>query len=246
MTGPRRGRLVRRLLVLVVVPFVLLIVAGLAANLRLMAHLDRVPGAFDGLAERPAATAGTTILLLGTVTDATASGPRVAWLADQPALESVMLVEVPRGTARHVYVQSLPISRDLASSVVVGRAGATVGAVEAATGRRVEHLAVVDWSAFQQLAADSGSGLTFEPGSGIAAQQAFLQQVLADTLHAEMRKEPWTLYTALDTVCRGMAVDGEWTMVEMDLLVLSLRDLRSAGIDFGIDEAHQYWRMPTL
>jgi hypothetical protein len=35
-----------------------------------------------------------------------------------------------------------------------------------------------------------------------------------------MREEPWTLYAALQTVSRGMAVDEEWSMLEMDLLVL--------------------------
>lgn len=224
-------RVARRLLVAGGVSLALLLVAGLVLNLRLMGHLDRVEGAFDGLATRPRDTDGTTVLLLGTLPGA--SGAPVEWLADRPTLESVMLVDIPPGTPRHVSVESLPVGADLERSVTAVRPGATVGAVEAISGRRVEHLVVVDWSSLQRLADDNGSGTTYAPGSGIEAQQTFLEEVLEDALHAEMRKQPWSLHAALDTVSRGMAVDEEWSMLELDLLVLSLRDLRSAEIEFS-------------
>jgi hypothetical protein len=209
-----------------------MMLAALLADLRLAGHLERVPGAFTGLSDRPPDTAGTTILMLGTVSGAATQGPRVPWLADGPALESVMVVDIPPGTPRHVFVDSLPIDEDLARSVGTGRASATVGAVEAATGRRVEHLVVVDWGQLEQLSADNGSEQVFEPGSGVGEQQEFLRRVLADTLHVEMLTQPWTLYAALDTVSRRMAVDDGWSVLEMDLLVLAQRDLRSADIEF--------------
>ena len=211
-----------------------LVLAAVVADLRLIGHLERVDGAFERLTDRPPDTVGTTIMLLATNRDAR-TGPKVAWLADQPGLESLMLVDVPPGAARRISVSTVPISPALARSLGSTRASATVGGIEVTTGRRVDHLMALDWAAIEKLAADNACQLSFEQGSGIAAQHEYLQQVLACTLHTEMRRKPWTVYAALDTVSRGMAVDEEWSMLDMDLLVLSLRDLRSAAIEFHVD-----------
>jgi hypothetical protein len=61
-----------------------------------------------------------------------------------------------------------------------------------------------------------------------------LRRVLEDTLHAELRKQPWRLHQMLGTVADGTALDEEWSLVDLDLLVVSLRDLRSADIHFAM------------
>lgn len=214
-----------------VAALVLVVLTALALNLRLAQHVTRVDGVFDGLVGRPAPEAGTTLLLVGTVDEPAGTSPGVAWLPSAPALESVMLVHVlPDG--RHVTVDSFEVGRRLAAAVTAAEPRRAVAAVEARSGRRVDHLVAVDWAALQQLADDNGTGLTYRPGSSVSSQQEFLRSVLASALHAEMRQQPWTLYAALDTVARGMAVEAGWSMLSMDLLVLSLCSLRSADVEF--------------
>ena len=57
-----------------------------------------------------------------------------------------------------------------------------------------------------------------------------LDELLEATLHTELRTQPVTLYRDLRTVAGGVALDDDWSLFELDLLVLSLRDLRSAHI----------------
>lgn len=225
--GVRRAVRLLRLLVALGI-LVLLVLLGL--NLRLAHQLTRVEGVFDQLGERPAAGDGTTLLLLGTVSSHS-DGVAVPWLPGRPVLESVMVVDLPVA-GRRATVDSFTLDERLVADVTATEPHRAVAAVEARTRRRVDHLVVVDWAALQQLADDNGTGMTYRAGSSIPVQHRFLRHVLEDTLHAEMRKEPWTLHRALATVTRGMAVEDGWSVLDMDLLVLSLRDLRSADIEF--------------
>lgn len=67
-------------------------------------------------------------------------------------------------------------------------------------------------------------------------QRAFLQRVMEGTLRQELRKRPLDLYRVLRTTINGTAVDDGWSVVEMDLLVLSLRNLRSYAIAYSMAE----------
>lgn len=211
---------------------VLVLAAGFALNVRLTHGLTRVDGAFDPLDDRPAAAPGTTLLLIGIVPAGATSASGVQWLPTRPALESVMLVHV-RQDGRHVTVDSIEIVDTVAAEMTTSDPSRAVAEAEVRSGRRIDHLVVVDWSDLQQLADDNAIGLTYHPGCSIRRQQEFMKATLVDTLHAEMRTRPWSLYAALDTVSRGMAVDSGWSMLEMDRLLFSLRDLRSAQIEFG-------------
>ena len=221
----RRTRLRRAAAVLA-----LLVVLGVAAaacvNLRLTSRMGRIDGAFDGLSGRPPTAAGDTILMVGTRPGGTQD---VTWLPGEQSVESVMLVEVP-ADGRSALVASVPVP---AGPAATGQPSALVGAVESSTGRRVDHLVAIDWQTFAELAADNDVDATYRYGSAPAVQHDYLRLVLEGTLHAELRKQPHRLYRTLRTTASGVAVDDTWSVLELDLLVLHLRDLRSADIRFA-------------
>ena len=111
---------------------------------------------------------------------------------------------------------------------------ATVAAVEDWSGRRVDHLVAIDWRTFVRLAGDNGVDPAYAYGSGPAVQHDFLRRVLEGTLHAELRKQPLNLFRALLTTADGTAVDDGWSVIELDGMVLSLRNLRSHEIAFSM------------
>ncbi len=146
----RRPRRVRRLVVVVLLLGLVAGLVGIVANVVLVGRLERIDGAFDGLADRPAASAGRTFLMVGTRPGG--AGPDVPWLEGEQSVEAVMLVDVaPDG--RSAQVETLP-ARAAASHRVAAtdRPSATVAAVESWTGQRVDHLIAIDWDTFVRLA----------------------------------------------------------------------------------------------
>lgn len=68
--------------------------------------------------------------------------------------------------------------------------------------------------------------------SRITRQHDVLRAVMADALEQEMRKNPVLLYRFLDTLTERLTVDSGWSDREMAALALSMRDFRSANIDY--------------
>lgn len=66
----------------------------------------------------------------------------------------------------------------------------------------------------------------------IHRQQYFLQTLLDDTLHQEFRKEPTQVYKVLNTITNNLSLDSGWSLGDMRKLVFSLRNLRSAAIQY--------------
>lgn len=66
----------------------------------------------------------------------------------------------------------------------------------------------------------------------IHRQQYFLRTLLGNTLHQEFRREPKRVYDVLDTVTKNLSVDRGWSIGAMRNLAFSLRNLRSADIQF--------------
>ncbi|MFC7724036.1 hypothetical protein ACFQW6_02885 [Nocardioides sp. GCM10028917] len=223
---PRR---VRRLLGVVGLLGLVLALVALGLNLSLTSRLDRIDGAFDGLAARPAAAPGETILLVATRPGGAADVP---WLAGEQSIEGLMLVEIGANGA-NVRVESLPLAAGIGAAVASSPPSSSVKAVESWSGRRVDHLTAVDWRAFVQLAAHNGVDTAYSYGSSASVQHDYLREVLEGTLHAELRKQPLNLYRALITTASGTAIDDEWSVLELDLLLLSLRNLRSQHIEFS-------------
>ena len=223
----RWGRLA--LVVLLLVPLAVLAML----DWRLSSALSRVDGAFDGLDDRPPAATdeSVTMLMLGTG-QGTASSPRLAWMPGDPTVVSAMVVTIS-GDRLTSYVDWLPLREGILDGVTDSRPSSSVAAAESWTGRRIDHLAVVEWVALSELGQDNGVLVELAPGAGRVAQQAVLRDVLDESLHTAMRKKPWMIYRAMHTVASGMAVDQEWSMLDMNLLAISLRDLRSAQILFG-------------
>lgn len=224
-----------------VVP-VLLAAGTLFVHHRLWGGVTRLDGAFAGLDHRPAegATGALDVMLVGVRRGEAPAGTDGAeplpWVGGA-RLEGVLMVHLATDR-RSAAVVAIPLSTRLTGAVAGPRPSAAVEAVESLTDVRVDHVAVVDWAALEALAADNGApGL--EPAAGIAGARArqqvdFLRYLAEDTLHAEMRKQPWLVYQALDTVTDGLAVDDEWSSLELTLLGLSLRDLRSSDITFDV------------
>jgi hypothetical protein len=227
---PRRRR-VRRLLIAVLLLGLLAGLAGAIANVVLVGRLERIDGAFDGLADRPPQAAGRTFLMVGTRPGT--AGPDVPWLEGAQSVEAVMIVDVaPDG--RSARVETVPARAGIASVATTGDPSATVAAVESWTGQRVDHLIAIDWQTFVRLAEHNGVDPAYDYGSGPAVQHAYLQRVMEGTLHQELRKEPLNLYRALSTTIDGTAVDDDWSVLELDLLLFSLRNLRSLDISYGM------------
>jgi hypothetical protein len=224
----RRPRL-RRLLAVAALLGVLGLAAAVGLNLHLASGMGRIDGAFDDLGERPPPAPGETILMVGTRPGGSGD---VSWLPGEQSVESVMLVEVdPDG--RSARVESVPVPYDDRVALGARPAGASVAAVESTAGRRVDHVLAIDWQTFAELAADNDVEASYRYGSAPAAQHDYLRVVLEGTLHAELRKQPLALYRALRTTASGVAVDDTWSLAELDLLVVRLRDLRSADISFA-------------
>jgi hypothetical protein len=222
------GRL-RRLLAVGTLLGVLGLAAAVGLNLHLASGMGRIDAAFEGLAGRPPPTPGETILMVGTRPGGTGD---VSWLPGEQSVESVMLVEVDAG-GRSARVESVPMSYDDRVGLGARPASAAVAAVESTAGRRVDHVMTIDWQTFAELAADNDVDASYRYGSAPVAQHDYLRLVLEGTLHAELRKQPLALYRALRTTAAGVAVDDTWSVAELDLLVLHLRDLRSADISFA-------------
>jgi LCP family protein required for cell wall assembly len=66
----------------------------------------------------------------------------------------------------------------------------------------------------------------------IHRQQYFLRTLLDDVLRQEFRKEPTEAYKVLDTLTNNLSVDSGWSVGEMRGLLISLRNLRSANIEY--------------
>ena len=224
----RRPRL-RRLLAVVTLLGVLGLAAALVLNLSLAGRMGRIDGAFDGLGERPPPAPGETILMVGT---RPGGDEDVSWLPGDQSVEAVMLVEV-QADGRSARVESVPLPYDDRVGLGARPASASVAAVESTVDRRVDHVMAIDWQTFATLAADNDVDAAYRYGSSPVAQHDYLRLVLEGTLHAELRKQPLALYRALRTTASGVAIDDTWSVMELDLLVLHLRDLRSADISFA-------------
>jgi hypothetical protein len=204
---------------------------GVGANVVIADRPDRIEGAFAGLSGRPAPASGETLLMVGTRPGG--PGPDVPWLTGQQSVEAVMLIEIPPDglSAR---VMTMPLSAGIISVLASSPASGSVAAVEDLSNRRVDHLIAIDWGTFVRLAGDNGVDPAYAYGSEPAVQHDFLRRVLEGTLHAELRKQPLTLLSVLWTTADGTSVDDTWSALEMDLLVLSLRNLRSSEITFAV------------
>lgn len=250
-TGVGGGRPRRRRRTLLAVAAGLLVgclVVGWYLEHRLTAQMGRIPGAFAGLEGRPEKpTSGAVdILLLGARPEASAAADAQEWLPGLTAGASVMVVHFSADRLG-ASVISIPTSAQvtipghgagtLAETFRLGGPALTVGAVERSTGVRIDHLAVVDWAAFEDLAAQHGGAETQPLPTGperlrIRQQHEVLRTVLDASLQQEMRKYPWLLYDFLHTVTANLSVDEGWSPLQMGRLVVSLRDLRSAQIRY--------------
>lgn len=223
-------RAVRRLLRALLVLGLFVGLLGIGVNVAMTRRLDRIEGAFDGLSGRPSPAPGQTFLMVGTRPGGSGDVP---WLAGEQSAEALMLIRVApdRRSAR---VETVPEDSGVSPVVSSSPPSATVAAVESWSGRRVDHLIAIDWTTFVRLAADNGVDPSYDFGSGPVAQHDFLRRVMEGTLHAELRKQPRELWRALSTTADGMAIDDEWSTLELDRLLLSLRDLRSHEIDYSV------------
>lgn len=228
MTRGRR-RLLTVLAVIAIAPLLVLAVV----DWRLTSALSRIDGAFDGLGDRPpAATDGSVTVLMLVTGEGVASSPTLTWMPGHPRVESALFVTIA-GDRLEAYVDWLLLGDSMLAALSDSEPSASVAAAESWTGKRVDHLAVVEWSAFRHLGRDNDVRLDLPPGASRRAQQTFLRTVLEDSLHSEMRKQPLALYRGLHTVAEGMAVERGWSTYDMNRLVFSLRNLRSARITFG-------------
>jgi LCP family protein required for cell wall assembly len=66
----------------------------------------------------------------------------------------------------------------------------------------------------------------------IHRQQYFLRTLLDETLTQELVRSPRKAYGILDVLTENLSIDSDWSVAEMRRLLLSLRHLRSAGIEY--------------
>lgn len=224
------ARVLRRVAATALVACVALGLAGIVADVALVGRLDRIEGAFDGLGDRPPDAPGRTFLMVGT-RPGTDGGPDVPWLPGEQSVESVALVDVA-ADGLSARVATMPDRSGVAPEAASPAPRDTVRAVEDWSGRRVDHVIAIDWDTFTRLAEHDGVETSYAWGSGPRAQQQFLQEVMDRVLHQELRKRPLDLLRVLGTTADGTAVDAGWSVLELDRLVLSLRNLRSHAITY--------------
>ncbi len=141
-------RVVRVALVLVVLVPVL---AFVVLDWRLATAPTRIDGVFDGLAARPPAATDDSVTILLLVTgDDQVDGPALAWMPGGPKVSSTLLVTIA-GNRRQVAVDWLPMRGRVLAGLSERSPSQSVAGVETWTGRRVDHLGVVGWSAFADL-----------------------------------------------------------------------------------------------
>lgn len=236
------------------VTVMLVVSAGVVVHHLLLGQVTRLDGAFAGLDQRPAEVApgALNILVLGVrrpdtgVTSTAGSVPSLPWLPGA-ALESAMVVHLA-ADRRSAAVAAMPLTPHLEAELTESQPSTAVATLEGLTEVWIDHLAVVDWSTLESLGADNGATPLEADTAGELRERArrqlvFLREVAENTLHTEMRKQPWRVYEALDTVTQGMALDREWSSLELALAGASLWALRSGEIDFFVADPaeHDAW-----
>jgi LCP family protein required for cell wall assembly len=177
--GPHRHRHLRRAVIglLVCCALLALVPAGAVLYLehRLSGNVERIPGVFDGLEDRPSRPSGdaVNVLVLGTdrrsdVPTTGTSARAATWIPGAQRSDTLMilhidsdrrgasLISIPRDT--WVNVPGHGMNKINAAFSLAGPSLA-IATVETLTGVRIDHLAVVDWSGFEALI-DSVGGIT--------------------------------------------------------------------------------------
>ena len=166
-------------------------------------------------------------------------------------------VTVPLSTPVALPIGSKDSGR-LGSVLPRSTAAGLVGGIERLTDVRVDHLVVLDWAGLSALVARGGSIEAPDPtgnngsrvvldasetldyargdmgaGEGTSRRQEYLIRAVLDaSLHQELAREPWALYSLLDTLTRHLAVESGWSSSQMRDLVISLRHMRSYSIGY--------------
>jgi LCP family protein required for cell wall assembly len=175
---PRRRHLRRAVIgLLVCCALLALVPAGAILYLehRLSGNVDRIPGVFDGLEDRPSKPPGNALNVLVVGTDRRSDVPTTgtaaraeSWIPGAQRSDTLMilhvdadrrgaaLISIPRDT--WVNVPGHGMNKINAAFSLSGPSLA-VATVEALTGVRIDHLAVVDWSGFEALI-DAVGGIT--------------------------------------------------------------------------------------
>ena len=184
-----------------------------------LGEIDRIPGVFDGLENRPdrpdtgPGAHALNVLVLGTdrrsdvPTTGTAAGAS-AWVPGEQRTDTMMLVHVDAGREG---VTAISLPRDswvdvpgygmakINAAYSYGGPSLAVSTVEQLTGVRVDHLAVVDWAGFAELV-DAVGGITVD---------------VPETVHDAARDVTWTAgehhldgSTALDYVRQRHGLPG--------------------------------------
>lgn len=179
-TGGHHG--VRNALIGLLVCFALLalVPAGviLYVEHRLSGNIDRIPGVFDGLEDRPSKPTGAAgdavnVLVVGTdrrsdVPTTGSDAGAASWIPGAQRSDALMIlhisadrrsasiISIPRDT--WVVVPGYGMNKINAAFSFAGPSLA-IQTVELATGVRIDHLAVIDWSGFEALI-DSVGGIT--------------------------------------------------------------------------------------
>ncbi len=169
---------------------VCLLVAGVVVVpiARLVAQVDRIQGAFDGLSGRPpesGRTRGSLDVLVVGVDGSGASEP-TSWPGGSRAPLSLMVMHFD-ADRRGATVVGLPLevevkvpghgTRTLGSVPELGDPPLLVATVESLTGFRMDHVAVLDWQAFKTIVDRLGGIDVMVGGGGGALSGAYRMQV---------------------------------------------------------------------
>jgi LCP family protein required for cell wall assembly len=251
----RRGRVLRRVAVGLLVVALVIAGAGVGTALWLQRHYDgnieRFGDPFAGLipAERPRAAAGAiNVLLLGSDTRFSAADP-AAWLNGARDTDAIMLAHIPadRGS---VTIASMPKDErvpiaghgraPLSQALRLGGPTLMVRTVEAQTGVRVNHLVILDFEGFRGITDDLGGvPVTQADGSQVpmngATALGYIRQsrlVPGQDPEEVRRQQAWIRAVAVKTLAKGPLTSPLTLTSVLDSLTRSI----SADEGFSIDE----------
>lgn len=205
------------------------------------------------------------ILVMGSDSRESGGDP-TDWTYGGQRSDSMMLVQIA-GNREHVNIMSLP--RDswvevpgngkakINAAFSWGGAPLTIQTVEQVTGIPIDHIAIVDFTGFEELTNQLG-GVTIETKDGpvtmngeralefvrerytlpsgdfdrMRRQQAWMKAIMQRVLQRDVLTSPTQIYSLTQTLLENSAVDEGMTVDYLTGLAFSLRDLRAGDVNF--------------
>ena len=273
---PKKKRKGWKITVIILTSLLVLVIAiaaaiGIFAN-RAINSMQSFGNPFEGIDNRPSAApvesgeeSPVNVLIMGSDSRISAGDPN-DWQFGAQRTDALMLIQIS-GDREHISVMSIP--RDswvdvpgygmnkINAAFSYGGAPLTIQTVEQVTGVRIDHIAIVDFTAFTKLT-DIVGGVTLETADGpqtmdgeealeyvreryslprgdfdrVRRQQAWMKAVLSQLLTKETLSSPGNIMDITDTMSKNVAIDEDLGINKIISIGTSLSDFNKNNLIF--------------